>query len=530
MRTAAVLAFTAAPLVLAVLAFRPEMERAWPARHFLAVHLVVEVLVALVASGTFAIQWYAGGARVGDARARLIGAGFLAVAMLEILHLLAFPGMPGIFWLESSTERGIVYWLSARILSVGTITGALLVAPGAASRLPRRAPLVAGAAVAVAVVLAADVFWISRRPLFFVEGEGLTPLKKGLELLVAVLAVAGALLYRSEHRRTGDPNSRRLSVALALTVISELCFMMYARAHDSFNLLGHVYLLLASYGVFRALFADAVVRPYRRLAESNAEAQRLRGVIENELSVTIRNLETVQEQQQDLLRAVSHDLRTPLQVVLLQSDRLAQLARSEGPERNIARSISGAGRQMASMIQDLVDAVHLESGTVELATQRVVVADLVREFLGIARGALETERVVVDLPPELPAVAGDPSRLGRVLQNVIGNALKYSSPASLVTVTGRRVGSEVVIAVADRGAGIPPEHLPRLFERFYRAARGGTGGGLGLGLYISRLVVEKHGGRIWCESRVGEGCTFSFTLRVDQAEALLPGARLATGG
>lgn len=509
------LAVAAAPLAVAALVLRPQMARPWPAQFYLSAHLVVEGLVALVAASTFAIQWQAGGMRLGDARARLIGSGFLAVALLEFLHIFAFPGMPGLFWLESSTERGIVYWLAARVFSVATLLGALLVAPGARSWALRRGPLLAFAVGGAALVLAVDSLWPSRPPLFFVEGGGLTALKKAVEAAVVAAALAGAALY-ARRRQDESLDARHLSVALAMTALSELCFMLYARAYDSFNLLGHAYLLLATYWVFRALFADAVARPYERLAESHAEAERLRRHIEDELDVTIRDLRALQEQQQDFLRAVSHDLRTPLQVVLLQSGRLSHLAPGDVPEGRIARSIAGAGRQMASMIQDLVDAIHLENGAVALSRRRVALGELAEEFLAIARGAaLEADRIRLELPPDLPPVAADPSRLQRVLQNLIENALKYSTPGTRVTVSGRRAGEEVVVAVEDRGPGLAPEHLPRLFERFYRGRHGDAPGGLGLGLYISRLIVEAHGGRIWCDSRPGEGSTFSFTVPVE---------------
>lgn len=499
----------AAPLVLAVAALRPVMERPWPAQPYLTLHLVMEVVVTVVAAATFAVQWYAAGARLNDARARVIGSGFLAVGLLELLHLLAFPGMPGLLWLESSTERGIVYWLAARLWMVGTLCGALLVPPATRSRALRRGPLMAIALCGVGLVVLADALWVSRTALFFVEGAGLTPLKKGLELVVALAALLGAVLYWRE--REGREGSRELAMVLAVTVLSELCFMLYARAHDSFNLLGHVYLVVAAYGVFHALFAAAVIRPYERLGESHAETERLRRHIQDELAVTIRRLEATQEQQQDILRAVTHDLRTPLQVVMLQADRLA-VGAAGAAEKKSGATIAAASRQMSAMLRELVETVHLESGTLQLATGPLDLGDLVRDTLAVARGALESDRVRLQLPADLPAISGDGARLARVLQNVIGNALKYSPPATEVTVTARTAPGEVVVSVADRGPGIPPEHVARVFERFYRGAQRDSAGGLGLGLYISRLIVDAHGGRIWCESRVGEGTTVSLAL------------------
>lgn len=508
-RTVAVLAIAGAPLLVAALFLRPRMQQPWTAGHYLTVHIVVEALVCTTAFATFAVQWYAAGARLNDARARFVGSGFLAVALLELVHLLAFPGMPGLFWIESSTERGIVYWVAARCCATVTLVGALAVAPEDRSRALRRTPLLACAVGFVAAVLLADHLWISRQPIFFVEGQGLTALKKALEGAVALAALAGVVLYQRHHRREGDASSRHLATALALTVLSELCFMSYARAYDSFNLLGHLYLLLASYAVFHALFAEAVIGPYERLGattrdlrESNAELRRLRTHIEGELEVTIRNLRAMQDQREDYLRAASHDLRMPLQVVLLRAESLARAVPAGSREQRLARTMVAAARQMGSMIQDLVHAVHLESGAVALSRQRVELEPFIHELLALVAGALETHRVTVELPRHLPAVAADPERLARVLQNLLANALKYSCDDASVTVRARPAGDELVVTVEDHGVGIQPEHLPRLFERFYRvdASRQRGGEGAGLGLAITQSIVAAHRGTLSVQS------------------------------
>lgn len=521
------------PLVAAILLFRPVMELAWPQGRYLALHTIVETFVVVVAFSTFAVQWYAAGARLNDARARFIGSAFLAVALLETAHILAFPGMPGLLMLESSTERGIVYWLGSRFWAVSAIAVAVAIPAESRSRLFRRWPLLAFAVGSVAAVLLADVLWISREPRFFVEGEGLTTLKKLLELLVAAVALVGVVLYHRRWRAHRERSARGLAMALGLTVYSELCFMLYAQAYDSFNLLGHAYLLLASAWVFHALFVDAVIQPYERLgatsrdlAASNAELQRLRRHIEGELAVTIRRLESAQEQREDLLRAVSHDLRTPLQVVLLQSERLARTSAPGSRERRAAESAVAAGRQMGAMIQDLVDSVYLESGTVALARQPLPVSRLVSEVLALFQALPGIERVQVDLPPDLPDVSADPARLLRVLQNLLGNALKYSPADQPVRIRGTSADGAAVVSVSDHGPGIAAEDRERIFERFYRGRQSRKSDGLGLGLYVSRLLVEAHGGRIWCESTPGQGSTFSFTLPLAepaQPAAAMPG-------
>ena len=129
--------------------------------------------------------------------------------------------------------------------------------------------------------------------------------------------------------------------------------------------------------------------------------------------------------------------------------------------------------------------------------------------------AMETGRIRLEAPVDLPPVCADPDRLERILANLLSNAIRYSTPGTEVTVSLARRDDQVITAVSDRGPGIAPEELSRLFQRYYRMEPGREG--LGLGLYISRMLVEAHGGRIWAESQVGKGSTFSFSLPVARA-------------
>ncbi len=226
----------------------------------------------------------------------------------------------------------------------------------------------------------------------------------------------------------------------------------------------------------------------------------------------------LQEQREDILRAVSHDLRNPLTAVLVQAQVLArrlEQAGLAGRERESAEAIVAAARRMNAIIQDLVDAARLEAGQLRLAPMPVTMQEYVPGLVQRLAGTMPVQRVEVAIPQDLAPVRADPDRLDRILTNLLSNALKYSPGGSPVTVTARRQGDEVVTSVTDRGPGIPPEQIPRLFQRYYRAEAARQGReGLGLGLYITRKLVEAHGGRIWVESEVGVGSTFSFSLPI----------------
>ncbi|WP_242342133.1 sensor histidine kinase [Anaeromyxobacter terrae] len=490
----------AAPL--AVLLALPALHEPLLANQYLPVHTILELLVVGVAFAIFGVQWFAA-REFPEARAQVIGPAFLAVGLFEALHLLTFPGLPG-FAGPGTTERGIYYWFLARLWTVGTLVWVARVPPGAMSAQPGRVRLLAPHLIAVAAFVALDVSLPGDRAVFYVEGRGLTSLKVGLEILVAAVALAGALLH---HRasRAGDRGARTLAAALAVTVLSELSLTLYARPFDPVHVLGHAYLVLTFFLIFRALFVGAVVAPHRELVA-------LRGHIENELQVTIAELRATQESREDLLRAVSHDLRNPLQIVLLKAQLLGRHGEKPGTAEKAARDIAVAGRRMERMLRDLADSARLESGAMlALQLAPVDVRAFVAEAIDLTRGVFDPARLELAVPDGLPPVHADPDRLDRILVNLVGNALKHT--AGRVVVSAARDGGLVRISVADEGPGLAPDDHERIFQRYVRGP-GRESDGLGLGLYIVRRLVEAHGGRVELVSAPGEGSTFSFTLPV----------------
>ncbi|MFL5542442.1 MAG: ATP-binding protein [Longimicrobiaceae bacterium] len=220
--------------------------------------------------------------------------------------------------------------------------------------------------------------------------------------------------------------------------------------------------------------------------------------------------------REEVLAVVSHDLRNPLNAVLLAAvilDEYTEPERWTERERLQLRTIRHSAEQMTTLIHDLVEVVALEAGTRVLHLERVDAGALLRSAAEMYAGLAGEKGVSlrVDAPAEVPEVRADRARLLQVLSNLIGNALKFTPSGGSVRVGAEAEGEAVRFWVTDTGRGIDPEHLPRLFERFWQARRGDAQG-LGLGLSIAKAIVDAHGGRIWAESTPGQGSTFSFTL------------------
>lgn len=222
----------------------------------------------------------------------------------------------------------------------------------------------------------------------------------------------------------------------------------------------------------------------------------------------------------EVLGVVSHDLRNPLHTIQLSTSLLLDM--SEERRADNVRSLQVMRRatdQMNTLIEDLLDVSSIEAGRFSVSQAHHDAAALVTQACELLRPLADHNsiRLAAELAEELPRVWIDSKQVTRVFSNLIGNAIKFTPAEGTITVRAERDGAEVRFAVADTGAGIPPEQLPHVFDRFWQAQTGDRRGA-GLGLAIARGIVQAHGGQMWAESKVGEGATFLFTLGVAQAE------------
>jgi PAS domain S-box-containing protein len=228
----------------------------------------------------------------------------------------------------------------------------------------------------------------------------------------------------------------------------------------------------------------------------------------------------------EVLRVVAHDLRNPLSVILMQSAAALRRGGPE-PERRNQRSnenIQRAATRMKRLIQDLLDVTLIEARQLRVDRVRVPARQLLLEAVEAQRPLAASAALDVrcDLDCELPDIWGDPHRLLQVFENLISNAIKFTPAGGQITISATPGERDVEFRVADTGGGIAASDLPHVFDRFWQA-RKGAHGGAGLGLPITRGIVEAHGGRIWVESTLGRGTTLSFTIpRADGLSGMGP--------
>ncbi len=225
-----------------------------------------------------------------------------------------------------------------------------------------------------------------------------------------------------------------------------------------------------------------------------------------------------------LLAAVSHDLRTPLAAIKASATSLLDRSVTWNDESrtDFLEAIDEETDRLTRMVTNLLDLSRIEGGALRPDREWYDLAELIEDVAGRLRSQDASHQIRTEIEPDLPLAHVDYVQIAQVLTNLGENAIKYTPANSSVTLAARRNGSSIEISVQDTGPGISEEHLPHVFEKFYRGVRAGRVPGSGIGLAIAKGFVEAHGGRIWVESQVGKGTTFVLTLPVAGPEQKAP--------
>ncbi len=230
-------------------------------------------------------------------------------------------------------------------------------------------------------------------------------------------------------------------------------------------------------------------------------------------------LQQLDRMKSDLLANVSHELRTPLTAIQGYAEAMDEglLGEISPPQSEALTVVRRNGKRLMAMIEQLLSFSRLESGRVRIEPAAFDIGEIVTQSANGVRAARGAGfSLAIEIEGRLPLVWGDPSRISQVLDNLLTNAAKFSPPGAPVTVSARRRGEDVEVAVSDQGIGIARGDREKVFERFFQADASSTRkyGGMGLGLSIVREIVQAHGSEITVESEIGRGSTFRFTLPV----------------
>ena len=230
---------------------------------------------------------------------------------------------------------------------------------------------------------------------------------------------------------------------------------------------------------------------------------------------SVERLAELDRLKSDFIATVTHELKTPLTSLLGYATILRKRATELAPEQReeFFNIMTRQGERILRLIEELLQSSRLEAGGTKLRREPLDLNAIVKELSSDLASMARTHTLTFDVPDRDLGLYGDPTALEHVLTNLLENAIKYSEPNTEIRLGVEEQESEVIITITDRGQGIDPEDLPHIFERFRQAnGHGRTRASVGLGLYIVRSLVTAHGGRVWADSKLGEGTTFTVAL------------------
>lgn len=261
-------------------------------------------------------------------------------------------------------------------------------------------------------------------------------------------------------------------------------------------------------------YTERVLRPG---AGESGKLGRALNLLADKVQEDIARMRRLEELRREFVANVSHELKTPLTSIRGFAETLRAGAVDDPAHRlEFLEAIESDAQRLTALVDDLLDLSAIESGRRKAVLEPVSILDIAREAAARLKPLAERRGVTLRVydNPELPLVKADRGQIGRVLRNLLENAVKFNREGGSAVVRAEADAEEAVILVTDTGSGIPKEDIPRIFERFYRVdkARSSDAGGTGLGLSIVKHIVEGHGGCVDVQSRLGEGSIFRVRL------------------
>jgi PAS domain S-box-containing protein len=232
----------------------------------------------------------------------------------------------------------------------------------------------------------------------------------------------------------------------------------------------------------------------------------------------ITYLKQVDRLKNEFINTVSHDLRSPLTAVLGYVDLLERVGPINYQQREFIRRVQASVESITALVNDLLELGRIEAGF-DSQNEVVPLEGIVRYSLDVVNGQISDKNMSLNLnlPVDIPPIRGNPIRLRQMVDNLVGNAIKYTPEGGDISIEMELQSEQVILRISDTGPGIPPADQPHIFEKFYRASNVPKGvGGSGLGLAIVKSIVDSHQGRIWVESLQGQGSTFTVVLPLIQ--------------
>jgi signal transduction histidine kinase len=452
----------------------------------------------------------------------VIASGYLFSALIVVAHALAFPGAftpTGV--LGAGLQSAVwLYWFWHSGLPLAIIGYALLKDTDRLAN-ARSARLAIGLSVAGVVALVVGLFWFVTQhadllPVTFTDVRPVSLFRRIVGGMV-VLALGGIALWLLWRRQRSLLDQWLLVALCALLLEVVLASVLSAGRYNLAWYAGRLYQLVTATVVMVVLLAE-MTRLYASLARSNSTLQRERVMLQHAIDSQRREREARLMTGDAVAAMIAHEVNQPLAAVVNNASACLRWLTAQNLEearQSVSRVIADGHRT-----GEIIGRIRALAKKAPPRRDWLDINDTLREVLVVAQSEVQRHRVILQtrLLDDLPALWGDRIQLQQVMLNLLTNAIEAMSwvgegPRELWVETALGESAEVVITVRDSGPGLAPQHLARLFDAFYTTKPDG----LGMGLAISRLIVESHGGRLWATGNVPTGAAFQFTLPMGSA-------------
>jgi signal transduction histidine kinase len=481
-----------------------------------SIHLVMEFVIVIVAICASLMSWYDYKYKH-ELRMLILSLTFCVVALVEFAHAVSYAGMPD-FITPSSPNKASTYWIIARLL----LSTGLLVAVFSKNKVKiiRKSDLILAlfALLSLGLIVAVALYLPHLPAMYDTSTANQTSVKIALEYAVMIMLGLAAvrLLLKKELNR----QDFHLFLALIIGIMSDATFTLYDSVYDTYNLLGHIYLVASFVFIFKALTEEAVGMLYEAISTLKSQREML--------AETNRQLQETDRIKDEFLANTSHELRSPLTAVIAFTELLMDESSGElnDLQRDYVHEINDSGRELLGMINGFLDLSKIAAGKTFLYREHFKIDELIEDIFLRMKHLFNNKGITLEVARnknQLPVWA-DREKTGQVLTNLLSNALKFTTTGGKVVVESNSgdSGRDVIITVRDTGIGIDIRDQEKIFQPFYQVDGTSTRnyGGMGIGLNLAKKLVELHGGTIRVSSQQNAGSIFTFTLPTEETRDL----------
>jgi len=448
-----------------------------------------------------------------------MGATFLIIGVFELFHVLSYPFMPDFFTPNSFQKATVFNDVTQVITAPLFLISAYLFKD--TLRLLNRYVLIISAAILSVLPFTTTYylgFLLNEYPRIYYPGGEPSAIRISLILLSLLITLYASYLYAKRVKVAEEQSIIYLIYGFNIIVFSDLIL-------NTLDFSGILLKGVGFYFVYLALHESYIELPYTKLM-----------IAEEELKEAKEEAEHANQVKSEFLSTMSHELRTPLNSIIGFSELLKQKTEGELNENQerYTDNIIKSSKHLLDLINDILDLSKIETGNMVMNFEKMHLPAIMNDTLELIKAMAAKHNVILrkEFDPQIEFIEADKQKFKQVFFNLLSNAVKFSKAnGGKITITTRKYNEDVKISVSDTGIGIKKEDLAKLFNKFQQIDTGISRkyGGTGLGLSISKKLVELHGGRIWAESKYGEGSIFNFQLPVNQKREVIQSDKSACG-